>query len=87
MSVRDIWHDDRISIFDTQIIYPFCKSSIKSNADKTLESRENEKKTKCVRRCKKHKLNFTPCIATTNAVLGDKFNRTIKNIAKRLELK
>ena len=65
----------------------FFKSSIKSNAYKLLDSREKAKKTKHVGRCEKNKLNFAPCIDAKNLVLGEEFNKTMTNIAKRLELK
>ena len=87
ISVRDMWNDDRISIFDMQLICPLCKSRIKTNTEKLLDSREKAKKTKCIGRCKKHKLNFISCAAAINLVLGPEFNRNTKSIAKRLELK
>ena len=48
---------------------------------KLLETREEGKKKKYVKRCKEHKLNFTLCVASTNLVFGDKFKRINKNIA------
>ena len=40
-----------------------------------------------MKRCREHNLTFTPCIATTNLILGEEFTRVIKNIAQRLEQK
>ena len=87
VSVRNIWNDDKISIFNIQLTYPFCKSNTNSDPGTLLKSKEKKKKAKHVKRCREHKLNFTPCAASINLIIGDEFKRLTKNIAERLEKK
>ena len=74
-------------MFNIQLAHPFCKSNAKSDPSKSLESRERIKKTKHIKRCREHNLNFASCIATTNLILGEEFTRVVKNIIQRLEQK
>ena len=86
-SARNIWKDNKISIFDIQLTYSFCKSNTKSDATKLLKTEEKHKKSKCMKRCRECNLNFTPYVATANLMLDDEFKRVIKNIPERLEQK
>ena len=88
ISARNIWKDDKISIFDIQLTYPFCKSNNNTDPTKIIEIREGVKKRKYMKHCREHNLNFTPCVSALNLViLDDEFKRIIKNIAERLEQK
>lgn len=46
-----------------------------------LESKEKAK-NKYLSGCKEYRLNVTPCVSTTNCILGDEFKALLSIIAK-----
>ena len=63
MFQQEIFENDKITVFDIQLAYSYCENNISTDPMKLLETGEEDKKQKCVERCREHNLNFTPYVA------------------------